>query len=85
MARRTDQSKARNILEKTRAVRQEVGGSGRLSKQGKSKTLEHKLNEEPVQGVRVVAAQSFGLARRRRVEVPVRHVAAARRGPRRPI
>ena len=46
------------------------------------KTLEKTLNEEPVQRVRVVAAQSFGLARRRGVEVPVRHVAAARRRPR---
>ena len=49
------------------------------------KTLEKTLNEEPVQRVRVVAAQSFGLARRRRVQIPVRHVAATSCRPSRPI
>ena len=59
-----------------------VGGA-RGKDGGKTrKTLEKKLNEEPVQRVRVVAAEPLRLARRRRVEIPMRHVAAARRGPR---
>ena len=50
-----------------------------------SKTLEETLHEEPIQSVRVVAAQSFGLACRRGIQVPVRDVAAARCRPRRAI
>ena len=49
------------------------------------KTLEKTLNEEPIQRVRVVAAQSLGLARRRGIQIPVRHVAAACCRPSRPI
>ena len=45
-------------------------------------TREKKLNEEPIKGIRVVAAEPLRLARRRRVQVSMRHVAAARRGPR---
>jgi len=50
-----------------------------------SKTLEKTLNEEPIKGIRVVAAEPLRLARRRRVEISMRNVAAARRGPRRTI
>ncbi len=49
------------------------------------KTLEKTLNEEPIKGIRVVAAEPLRLARRRRVEISMRNVAAARRGPRRTI
>ena len=49
------------------------------------KTLEKKLNEEPIKGIRVVAAEPLRLARRRRVQISVRNVAAARRGPRRAV
>ena len=50
-----------------------------------SKDTKGKLNEEPIKGIRVVAAEPLRLARRRRVEIPMRHVAAARRGPRRAV
>ena len=59
----------------------EMKGQGRRAKQD----TKGKLNEEPIKGIRVVAAQSFGLAGRRGVEVPVRDVAAARCRPSRPI
>ena len=59
-----------------------VGGA-RGKDGGKTrKTLEKTLNEEPIKGIRVVAAEPLRLARRRRVQVSMRHVAAARRGPR---
>ena len=67
------------------AIERRLDGLDGSQKQGGSKTLEKTLNEEPVQGVRVVAAQSFRLPRRRRVQISMRHVAAASCRPSRPV
>ena len=82
----------RNFSGKTRASGLDccpyIGLVGSLSRETKGKTrktLERTLHEEPIKGVRVVAAQSFGLARRRGIQIPVRHVAAASCRPRRAV